>query len=295
MTVRVVTDSTNYLPAEDLQRLHISAVSLYVHDGDEMRRETDIDRDAFYRRLADTRTLPTSSQPSPDELARAFDAAVADGGEAIGLFMSGEMSGTVQAAHLAAELVRRDRPAARIMVMDTRSNCMQEGFAVLAAAEAAQAGGSLEECAQAAEATISRTRFLFSPHSLEYLRRGGRISGASALMGSVLQITPILTVADGRTAVAAKVRTRTKALAEIAARMRADVERCGLKRAVVHAIVDLEAGKAFGGRFIDPIAGYAVPLVPVGPVIGLHVGPTVGVAYETLEPLQHEGTAGGTP
>lgn len=286
MTVRVVTDSTNYVPRADLERLGITVVSLHVHDGDAMRREVDIDLDTFYRRLADTRTIPTSSQPSPEELVRAFTNVIVDGGDVLGLFMSGKMSGSLQVAYLAADLVRDAHPEARIAVVDTESNCMQEGFAVLSAAETAQSGGSLEECERSARDTMARTRFLFTPHSLEYLHRGGRISGASALFGGMLRITPILTVEDGVTAVAAKVRTRRRALVEIAARMRADVERCGLRRAVVHAIVDLDAAEEFGRDLIDPIAGAPVPVVPIGPVIGLHVGPAVGVAYETLEPLR---------
>lgn len=286
MAVRVVTDSTNYIPEEDLERLRIVRVPLYVHDGDEMRRETEIDLAAFYRRLADTRTLPTSSQPSPDELVNAFTEAIADGSQALGAFMSGKMSGTVQVAELAAGMVREQHPGAVIAVLDTESNSMQEGFAVLLAAEAAAAGAGLAECEAAARETMRRTRFLFTPHTLEYLSRGGRISGASALLGSLLQIMPVLTVEDGVVAVAAKVRTRNKALQEIASRMRADVERCGLKRAVVHAIVDLEEAARFGRELIDPIAGGPVRVVPVGPTVGLHVGPAVAVAYETVEPLR---------
>ena len=282
----VVTDSTNYLPAADLDRLGIDVVSLHVHDGDVMRPEVDIDLGAFYRRLADTRAIPTSSQPSPEALVRAFTDVIVAGDDALGLFMSGKMSGTVQAAHLAADLVRDAHREARISVIDTESNCMQEGFAVLSAAEAARSEGSLEDCERSALDTMARTRFLFTPHTLEYLHRGGRISGASALLGSMLQITPILTVEDGVTTVSAKVRTRKRALADIARRMRADVQRCGLRRAAVHAIVDLETATDFAREQIDPIAGAAVPVIPIGPVVGLHVGPALGVAYETLEPLR---------
>ncbi len=286
MTVRIVTDSTNYLPAEELERLGITRVSLHVHDGDQMRPETEIDIPAFYRRLADTRTIPTSSQPSPDDLVTAFTEAASDGSEVLGCFMSSRMSGTVQSAELAATMVREAHPDARISVLDTESNCMQEGYAVLSAAEKAAAGGTLEECEAAARATMARSRFLFTPHTLEYLARGGRISGASALLGSLLQIAPILTVEDGETQVAAKVRTRKRVLAEAASRFADDIERCGLERVLVHAIVDLEEGARFAADYIEPIVGDTVPVVPIGPVIGLHVGPAVGVVYETREPLR---------
>ncbi len=286
MAVHIITDSTNYLPAEDLARFGIASVPLHVHDGDEMRPETEIDLVAFYQRLADTRTIPTSSQPSPEDLVEAFADATADGAEALGIFMSEKMSGTMQVAELAAGMVREQHPGVSLAVLDSESNCMQEGFAVLSAAETAQGGGTLAECEAAARETMRRTRFLFTPQTLEYLKRGGRISGASALLGSLLQITPILTVEDGETTVAAKVRTRAKALQEIASRMRSDVERCGLRRAVVHGIVDMDEAARFGRELIDPVVGSPVPVVPVGPVIGLHVGPAVAVAYETVDPLR---------
>lgn len=287
MPVRVVTDSTNYLPADELARLAIERVPLHVHDGDMMRAETEIDLDAFYRRLADTRTIPTSSQPSPDDLVSAFSAIVERGDEVLGAFLSAKMSGTVQSAELAAGMVRERFPDARISVLDTESNCMQEGYAVLSAAEKAAAGATMDECIAAARETMRRTRFLFMPHTLEYLARGGRISGAGALLGGLLQIVPVLTVENGETTVAGKVRTRKKALADLAARMRADMERAGgLRRAVEHAIVDLVEGERFAREFIEPVAGMPVDVLPIGPVIGLHVGPAVAVVYETVEPLR---------
>lgn len=286
VVVHIVTDSTNYLPTEDLARLGIERVSLQVHDGDDMRPETDIDLDAFYRRLADTRTIPTSSQPSPDEMYRAFSAITEHGDEVLGAFLSGKMSGTAQAAELAARMVLEERPEARIAIVDTESNCMQEGFAVLSAAEKAAAGGTLEECEAAARETMLRTRFLFTPHTLEYLARGGRISGASALLGSLLQIVPVLTVEHGETTVAGKVRTRKKAFAELVSRMKADTDGAGLRRVVVHGIVDLPEAERFAREFVEPAVGHPVPVVPIGPVIGLHVGPAVGLVYETEQPIR---------
>ncbi len=287
MSVRIVTDSTNYLPAADRERLGIERVSLWVNDGDEMRRETEVDLPAFYRRLADTRTLPTSSQPSPEELREALLNAASDGSDVLGVFMSSKMSGTAQAAELTASMAREQYPAARIEVLDTETNCMQEGFAVLSAAEVAAQGGSIDECIAAARATMARSRFVFSPATLEYLRRGGRIGTAGALLGSLLQIQPVLTVEDGITTVATKVRTRTRALAEMAARVTADVEaKGGLKRIVAHTIAEHEAAEGFAAQYLEPLWGAPVPVIDIGPVIGLHVGPAIGVVYETVEPLR---------
>jgi len=132
---------------------------------------------------------------------------------------------------------------------------------------------------------MRRSRFLFAPQSLEYLRRGGRISAAGALLGSILGIVPVLTAENGETGVAGRTRTQTRALQAIARLMRADVERCGLNQVVVQTIGDVEQGRAFARDHIEPIAGRPVEVIPIGPVIGLHVGPAVGVTYETIEPL----------
>jgi DegV family protein with EDD domain len=278
----IVCDSTAYLSDEQVRDSGINVVSLWVNDGGRTERELDMDFGAFYRRLADTRALPTSSQPSPEEMTDAFKRALEQGdGEALGVFISSDMSGTFESARLAVDLVLAEQPEARIELVDSRSNCMQLGYSALAAAKAAAEGKGLAECAEAARECRRRTRFLFSPHSLEYLERGGRVGRASALLGGMLQIMPVLTVEDGVTSIAAKVRTRKKALAEMASRFAADVEAHGLRNVTVHSIVDVEAGRAFAREYIEPVAKREVSVTPIGPVIGLHVGPAVAVAYET--------------
>lgn len=287
MPVGIVCDSTAYLSPQQLADNRIHPVSLWVNDGTEHARELDADFDAFYGRLADTRTLPTSSQPSPEEMSQALRAALEDGdGQAVGVFISSKMSGTCESAQLVADMLLAENHGARIEIVDSGSNCMQLGFAVLAAARTSAAGKAIEDCVAAVGETARRTRFLFSPASLEYLRRGGRIGQASALLGSLLQIVPLLTVENGITTTAAKVRTRAKAMSEMATRFAADVEAHGLRDVVVHAIAHVETARHFACEHIEPIAGRTVPVVPIGPVIGLHVGPAVGVAYETERPLR---------
>jgi len=286
MALHVVTDSTNYLPAADLARLGIDVVPLFVTDGDSVSAETDLDFTAFYRRLEDTRVLPTSSQPSLDSLVAAFRRGAEAGDEVLGVFLSSKMSGTYESALLAATMVRDEVPGSRIEVLDSESNCMQEGFAVLSAAEAASAGASIEECIAAARATIARSRFVFTPRSLEYLRRGGRIGNASALLGTLLQILPVLTVEGGLTTTDAKVRTHAKALERIRDDFERDVAEKGLRRVVVHSIAEFSGAAAFAAEVIEPIAGCHVDVIPVGPVIGTHVGSAVGLVYETEQPLR---------
>lgn len=286
MPVCVVTDSVASIPAETARSLGIAVVTLFVNDGDKAQADVDIDLPSFYRRLADMEHIPTSSQPSVESLVDAFASAAKQGFDAVGVFISEKMSGTVETARMAADMVRREIPGASIEVVDSRSNSMQEGFAAIAAAKAAQAGRTLEECVRAAVETTKRTRYLFTPHTLEYLKRGGRIGTASALLASMLQVRPILTVENGQTETFAKIRTTSKALAEMARQFSEDVDKFGLRDVVVHYIADKQAAEQFAHDSVEPLVGRPVEVVPVSPVVGVHVGPAVAICYETERPLR---------
>jgi len=286
VSVRVVTDSASSIVEADRLRLGIEVVPLHVISDGRQLSEAELLEPGFYDRLFRQEGLPSTSQPSPEEFAQVFGRLAAEGHEVLAVLISAGMSSTVDSARIAVQMVRAERPDARIEIVDSRSNSLEEGFAVLSAAEQAAAGAPLEQCKQAAEDTVLRTRFLFTPHSLEYLRRGGRISGAAALLGVMLKIAPILTANDGTTGVAAVARSGRAARARVASLMRADIERCGLKRATVQYIADEQEATAFASEVIEPVAREPVPIVPIHPIIGVHVGPAVGVVYETVEPLR---------
>ncbi len=285
MAVSVVTDSVASIPAQTSRELGIEVVSLWINDGERHEADSDIDLPEFYRRLADMRVLPTSSQPSLESMVNAFTEAVQRGADVLGVFISEKMSGTVESARLAAQMVLEKFPSARIEIVDSRSNSMQEGLCAVAAAQAAMAGETLDRCVSAARDTISRTRYLFTPATLEYLQRGGRIGTASALLGNLLQIRPILTVADGQTTTFAKVRTQSRALTEIARTFAEDVRDHGLEYVVVHYIGDKAPAEQFARELVEPVAGAPVQVVPVSAVVGLHVGPAVGLVYMTRSSL----------
>lgn len=284
MAVRVVTDSTSYLPQDAVERYGIRIVPLSVTlDG--VTYVEGVADAAFYQALRASSGFPTSSQPSAASLADAFRAFVEAGDDVVAVFLSSDMSGTFSTALLARDMVLQEHPGARIEVVDSRSNCMELGFAVLAAARAADGGAGVDEAAQAARDTTLRTRFLFVPDTLEYLRRGGRIGNASALIGTLLQIKPILTVVDGKTDVFAKVRTKHKAMAEIVAAFARDIESKGLVDVVAHHIDDEDEGRQIAEMAAEA-AGREVPVVAVGPTIGTHVGPgSVGLVYVTEKPM----------
>lgn len=291
MAVSIVTDSTSYLPLSDRVRYGIGVVPLSVHlDGVEYVEDTPI-VESFYAALAASKSFPTSSQPSVNVLVEALMAPVVRGDEVVAVFLSSEMSGTYSTALLAREMVLEKHPEANIEVIDSRSNCMELGFAVLAAARVAADGGTLDQVAEAARSTIARTRFLFVPDTLEYLRRGGRMGGAQALLGTLLQIRPILTVVDGRTEVFAKVRTKGKALAEIVAAFKRDIDTKGFCDAIVHHIDDEPEGAQLA-KMVEAVTGVAPQVIGIGPAIGTHVGPsTAGLVYSTNEEM-HKSVSG---
>ncbi len=287
MAVKVITDSTSYIPEDQLKEYAIGLVPLSVVFGEETYKENEISNHDFYEKLAQVKKIPTSSQPSVDDLYTVFIEQVKLGNEVAAIFISSKMSGTYSTAELVKKMVLEDYPDAQISIVDSTSNSMQLGFAVLAAAKAAKAGKTLAEVVAEAERNIKRSKFIFIPDTLEYLRIGGRIGTASALLGSLLQIKPILTVIDGSTAVLGKIRTKKGAMEEMLQIFMKDIERFGIGEAIVHHINIEDDAKAFASEIKERIK-QDVDIVSIGPVIGTHVGPgAIGIAYYTQEAMNN--------
>lgn len=281
MAINIVTDSTSYIPKDLREELGITVVSLAVNFRTESYLEEEIDNTTFYDKMNKSPVIPTSSQPALHDIYEAFVQPAADGNPVVGIFLSSEMSGTYATAVSARDMVWEKYPEAQIEIVDSRSNCMELGFAVLAAARAAQAGREMEEVLAQTRDVMACSRFLFVPESLEYLKKGGRIGGASALLGSVLQIKPILTVIDGKTALLTKVRQQERAVQKIVDTALEDIERLGLGDIAVHHISCEAEGKKVSA-VLEKALSRQVPVYPIGPVIGLHVGPgTLGIVYYT--------------
>ncbi|AQS58147.1 DegV family protein [Desulforamulus ferrireducens] len=283
MAIKVVTDSTSYIPYHLREEYDISVVSLGVTIDAETFREEDMDNEDFYVRMAQAKSLPTSSQPAPREFYQVFENKLRENHDVVGIFLSSEMSGTYSTALMVKNMLLEKYPAAKIEIVDGRSNSMELGFAVLAAAKAAKAGQPMEEVIAQAKYVMERSRFLFVPDTLHYLQKGGRIGGAAALLGSLLQIRPILTVIDGKTALLSKVRKKERALQEIVKIFLTDIEQKGLEDAVIHHINFPREAQALAEQLAQR-TGRVIPVYSIGPVIGLHVGPgTLGIAYYTKE------------
>lgn len=282
MSIKIITDSTSYIPKELIEKYDITVVSLGVVINNIANKEIEIENDKFYKTLEKLDSIPTSSQPSVDDLFNSFDQVIGEGHEALGVFISSEMSGTYATCNQLIKTMIMDKyPKARMEVIDSASNCMQMGYAVLEAVKLAQEGKSMEEVIAGVEAIKSKSRFLFVPDTLEYLKKGGRIGGAAALFGALLQIRPILTVEAGKTSVFDKVRTKQKAILKIIEKLQQDIKNRGLGQVIVHHINCEEEGMALANK-IKEILGIDVDIQCIGPVIGCHVGPkTVGVVYYT--------------
>ncbi len=279
--IAVVTDSTAYLPPEMQERFDISVIPLHlVWEGETMRDGVDIGPTAFYERLQAAQVLPTTSQPSAGEFVDFFQrvAEQKNVDAILGVFISSDLSGTVASAEAAKGLIDN----LHIEVVDSRSTSWGLGFQVMAAAEAVQAGGSLESALAAAREVQYRVQVLFVVDTLEFLHRGGRIGGAQRLLGTVLRIKPLLELEDGKIEALDQVRTKKKALARL---LDVALERKGAapvaRAGVIHANAPEECGllqeKVKGLFGLDEVYVSAV-----SPVIGTHVGPgTLGLAFYT--------------
>ncbi len=274
MPVALVTDSTASLPAELVALRGITVVPLQVVVGatsyDEGRDEQTTPS-TIAQALRDW--LPVStSRPAPAAFLQTYERLAAEGAtEVLSVHLSGQLSGTVESAHLAGR-----EASVPVHVVDTLQLGMATGFAVLTAADVLGAGGSAAEAAEAARRRAEATTSLFYVDTLEYLRRGGRIGSAAALLGSALSVKPLLRLDEGRIAGHEKVRTSGRALSrleelavEAAGRRRVDV-------AVAHlagADRALALAERLAHRLAPNLEGRTPVVGEVGAVIGAHVGP----------------------
>ena len=280
MSVKIIADSTCYLPQEYIDKYKVAIVSLNVLLNGTSYRETDLSNDWFYNEMSKSATIPTSSQPSIEDLYNAVETEIKAGNDVVGIFLSSDMSGTFSTSNLVKNMILENYPDANIEMLDSRSNCMQAGFAVLEAAKAAYENKPLDKVISIAKSVIENSRFIFVPDTLEYLKKGGRIGGAAALFGSLLQIRPILTVEDGKTTVFTKVRTKKKAIDKIINTILEQNSKSPIKGLIVHHINCESEGQELADRLKSSLGLDNVKIQSIGPIIGLHVGPgSIGIAY----------------
>jgi DegV family protein with EDD domain len=274
MAVRVVSDSACDLPPALCQELGIEIVPLTIRFGaDELVDRVELTTAAFWERLARSTVVPETAAPSVGAFESTFRDLHEQGADGIVCInLSSRMSATMQSAQIAAKALDGMCP---VTVVDSKSASMGIGMLCIEAAHRAREGADLATVVSAVEGARERARLLFTVDTLEYLRKGGRIGGAQAMLGSMLSIKPVITVKDGAVEPVGRVRTRSKALRFVVDRVK---ERPVESLCVLHA----------QAPDVDDFIAMLEPIVPdseivvgeIGPVVGVHTGPgTIGVTW----------------
>jgi len=278
--IAIVTDSTADLPAQLAKTRGITVVPLTLNfEGRSLLDGVEIRPSEFYRKLPNATTHPTTSQPSPGRFAEAYAELLNDHSDVVSIHISEKLSGTYASAVQGAEMV----DAGRVHVIDSQLVSMSLGLLTLAATEIASQGAAASAIAQRVMDMREQVQTYFSVATLEFLRRGGRIGRASAMLGSVLQVKPVLCIRDGLVTPLERVRTFDRALSRVVELTREVDRGKGLCVIVGHADAESDAKRV--ARELEPFAE-TLMIQPLGPVVGAHAGPgVVGVGCYSADLL----------
>jgi DegV family protein with EDD domain len=273
--IKIVTDSASDLAPDLAERHDITVVPLTIRFGDtEFLDRRDLTPDQFWSRCATSPVLPETSAPSPGAFQQAFQEAADAGYEgAVCISLSSAVSATFQSASAAAESIGDKFP---VRVIDSRSITMGEGLIALSAARMSADGKGLEDVVLLTHDLVARTRLYGAIDTLDYLKKGGRISGGRALLGSLLSFKPIIEIRDGVVEAESRQRTRSRSLHYVVDKVR--------QQEHIEQLAILDAAAPDIGTFQDMMAEVFpredTILADVGPIIGAHSGPgTVGVTF----------------
>lgn len=274
--VAIVTDSAACVPVELQQRYGIRVVPFRLVWGDQAYRDgVDVTTAEFYQRLRTATELPITSQPNVGDFVSVYKDLVGRADSVVSIHLPASLSGAVQSAQLALEMV----PELPVSVFDCGTAAIAEGFVVLAAARAADQGASQEQVLRVAQDLAPKVRLQAMLESLHYLARGGRVPAILALVGSALQIKPVLDVGRGQVVVGAKPRTLQRAIRRMLSDMAAYIGDAPVHAAVLHADVPEEA-EVLRGKVAARFHCVELFMTEFTPVMGAHTGPDViGLAY----------------
>ena len=285
MTVKIVTDSTADLPSEMAKKLGITVVPIYVRFGEEVYRDgVDIGCDEFYQKLAEGRTHPSTSQPTPTDFTDIYRQLSKEADEIVSIHLSSKTSGTYSSALQGRELAGA---GCRIEVVDSFSISMGLGLIVMAAARLAEAGESLQAVMEEIRQAIPSIHLLGVFDTLKYLLLGGRIGKARALLGSVLNVKPLLTMRNGESLPAGLARTRSKGIERLFNFVK---DALNIQEvAIVHSTTPDEAS-SLKERIGSLFTKERIHISRLGPGLGVHFGPsTLAVALrEKISDIKQE-------
>lgn len=281
--VKVIIDSTVYMPEKVLKELSIDVIPLHVIWDTEIYKDgVEISIEEFYTRLPKSKTMPTTSQPSPKEFSELFQKYLSDGFDILCVHISSKLSGTVDSAQQAKELLG----AKNIEIVDSLFTTLGTGFQAMAAAKAAKQGASLSECKKIAEKIRDNTHIYFIVSTLEFLKRGGRIGGAAAFLGTALDLKPLLMVKEGKIEAHDKVRTMKKAIVKIVDIMQEHVGDkrfyLGISQATAYENAELLKKEILSRFSKDKFVEFIE--AGLSPVIGVHAGPgALALSFSIIE------------
>lgn len=268
MKTAIVTDSTAYLPPYIVDKLDIHVIPLTVMiDGHAYEEEVNLTSSVFYDKVRGEGPLPKTSQPPVGKFVELFETLKADYDAVISIHLSSGISGTYAGAGQAGEMVE----GLDIRTFDSEISCYVQGFYVIRAAERAKEGATPNEIMAELEEMKKTTRAYFMVDDLAHLQRGGRLSGAQALIGGLLQVKPILHFQDKVIVPFEKIRTRKKAMKRIADMLAEDAEKMPLDAAIIHANQPEEA-EIWLAELSERLPDVNFTISHFGPVIGTHLG-----------------------
>jgi DegV family protein with EDD domain len=277
--IALVTDSTTYMPPELVKKYNISVAPQMLIWGDQTYRDgVDIQSGEFFTRLKTAREMPTTSQVAVVAFQEIFQNLIDQGFEVLALLVSSKLSGTVQSALQAQELM--SSAGQRVHIVDSQSVAMALGFQVLAVARALEQGASLKDAIALAERSHQTTGVFFAVDTLEFLHRGGRIGGAQRFIGSALNLKPILAIQDGRVEGIERIRTKSKAHDRVLELVIEKTKgKSPIRLATLHANA-AEDAKVLLDRAEKELHPVESIFTEVSPTVGTHAGPgTVGLAF----------------
>jgi DegV family protein with EDD domain len=277
--IAVVTDSTAYIPPELVEQYSIRVVPLYLILGEQTWLDgVEIDPPAFYQLLQSTDLFPSTSQPNVSTFQKLFTELAADYEGIVAVVISDDLSGTMDSATAAAA----NMAGVPIEIVDSRGTSVMLAFTALAAARAAAEGKDLAEVAQAARDLVGRVSLYFVVETLEYLHRGGRIGGAAKLLGSALNLKPILEIRDGIVKPVTKIRTRKKALQKLFELLEEQLQGDGPIHMGVLNVAAPDEAESLRQELEERFRPVEMLMTEASPAIGAHAGPgAVGVAFYT--------------
>lgn len=283
--IRLFTDSAAYIPMDMVIDYDIQILQhTLIIDGKEYK-ENKIQYDEFYENIDRNKTLPGTRPLSVEEMYPLFEKELKQGNEILIVVVSSKFSDSYANIVEATKMLKNRFPNGVIQVIDSKTSCMEQGFAVLAAAKVIKRTSSFADAVNAARDTIQNTRGLFIPQRLKYLEMDGKVKKSQAIVGDMVRMAPILTSHSGTLILGENNISRSRAITKVLEMLKKDIKKFGIKAIVVQHINDFDEADKLTKKVKD-VTDAEVLISEIGPVIGARFGPsTVGLTYLTDRPI----------